>query len=172
MKLLRLAVVPLPLALVALGLAQHSPPSPTPSPPAVVPAAPSVAVAQQVAPAPAAHDIPQWHGQYRGTPELTTQVLRSARSWSDFWRQVGEKPPQNLNEEMEMAVEVCAGERPTGGYVVRILTASVEHDSLVIVYAVQAPAPSSFVTQVVTAPWAVGIVPRSDRDVIFKQNTE
>lgn len=172
MKLPRLAVIPLPLAMVALALAQHSPPTQTPTATAAIPAAPTVAVAQPVAPTPSTHDIPQWHGQYRGAQELATWVLRSARSWSDFWRQVGENPPQNLNEEKEMAVAVCAGERPTGGYVVRILKASVERESLVIVYAVQAPAPNTFVTQVITAPWAVGIVPRSDRDVIFRQNTE
>jgi len=143
-----------------------SAPYPSPAP---LHAAARPLVAQPVAPATAPAEIPQWRGQYRGFPEFTTQVLRSGRSWAGFWSQVGQDPPRNLNEETEMAVAVHAGERPTGGYVVRILKAEVEAGDLAILFAVQAPSRDRFVTQVVTTPWAVAIVPRTDRNVVFKQ---
>lgn len=162
MNLPTLVLVPIFLASAAGA------PAPCPSS-APVNAAARPLVAQPVVPATAPAEIPQWHGQYRGFPEFTTQVLRSARSWAGFWSQVGQDPPRNLNEETEMAVAVHAGERPTGGYVVRILKAEVEAGDLAIVYAVQAPSRDRLATQVMTAPWAVAIVPRTDRNVVFKQ---
>jgi len=125
-------------------------------------------VAQPVAPAGALKEIPQWHGQYRGFPEFTTQVLRTAESWAGFWKQVDRELPQNLNEKTELAVVVFAGELPTGGYLVKILKTYADKEDLVVVYVVQAPAPGTYVTQVITTPWAVAILPRTDRNVVFK----
>jgi hypothetical protein len=95
-------------------------------------------------------------------------VLRTAKSWTDFWKQVDREPPQNFAEKTELAVAVHAGERPTGGYVVKILKTYADKEDLVVVYVVQAPSPDSMVTQAITKPWVAAIVPRTDRNVVFQ----
>ena len=113
-------------------------------------------------------EIPQWRGQYGGYPEFTTRVLRGNDAWAGFWKQVGRDMPRQLDPAAEMAVTVFIGERRTGGYVVQVLSAGVDQDNLVVVYEEQAPGPDQFVTQALTTPWVVAVVPLSDRPVVFQ----
>lgn len=160
----------------APGRAQLTPnPTPTlpvfPAPTTVTSAQP-VALAPQRTAAPAASaqkEIPQWHGQQGGGSEFATQVVRSAKAWEGFWQRADQEVPRKLDEAAEMAVVVFAGERPTGGFVVKIVGTYVEQETLVVVYALQAPGPDTLVTQVITHPWGAAIVPRSDRAVVFRQ---
>jgi hypothetical protein len=131
----------------------------------------AVLAAQTAAPTGAASDqkeIPQWRGQYGGYPEFTTRVLRGNEAWEGFWTQVRRDLPRRLDPAAEMAVAVFIGERRTGGYIVQIISAGVEKDSFVVVYEEQAPGPDKFVTQALTTPWVVAVVPLSDRPVVFK----
>jgi PrcB C-terminal len=135
-------------------------PQPLPSPQPVKPADTAIA-AIPVQP-------PQWRGQSGGSPDFTTQLLRTATAWDSFWKLVDRDPPYKFNEATEMAVVICAGERGTGGFAVRVLHAALDDTALVVVYEIGAPGPDKFVTQVITNPWVIAIVPRTDHKVVFQ----
>lgn len=149
MKTIRLALLAAPAVLAAVLAAQ--------------PAAPPAAAA-----APDQKEIPQWRGQYGGSQEFTTRVLRGNEAWASFWRQVNQDMPRPLDPATEMAVAVFIGQRSTGGYVVQVLSAGVDKDNFVVVYEERAPGPDQFVTQALTTPWVVAVVPLSDRPVVFQ----
>lgn len=115
-------------------------------------------------------EFPQWHGQYEGDGEFSTQVIQTQVGWSGFWARMNRPAPQVLEEAREMAIYVAVGERPTGGFVPKVISATEQDGKLVIVYADGAPSPESFVTQVITHPWVIAIVPKSTLKVEMKKH--
>jgi hypothetical protein len=105
--------------------------------------------------------LPQWHGQRDGGVELSTKVLKTQPSWAAFWKGQGKPMPQELDEALELAVFISIGERPTGGFKPQIVSASEIDGKYVIVYSEGKPSPDSFVTQALTYPWVIAIVPKS-----------
>ncbi len=170
-----LAVIATALSLASTVLAQLTPSlNPIPAPTPATPAQPAQAVVRQPAVAAAVavsapKELPQWHGPNGGDPDFGTEVIRSAKQWETFWQRVDKAVPHKLDEATEMAVVVFAGERPTGGFIVKITDSFVEKETLVVVYEVQAPGRETFVTQALTHPWGTAILPRSDRPMVFRQ---
>jgi hypothetical protein len=64
-----------------------------------------------------------------------------------------------------LAVFISIGERPTGGFKPQIVSASEIDGKYVIVYSEGKPSPDSFVTQALTYPWVIAIVPKSELKV-------
>jgi PrcB C-terminal len=120
----------------------------------------------RIAPKPAG--IPQWSGQYGGGPSFSTRVVRGADAWAALRSSFGDRLPDGLNPSTQMAVVVEIGGRPTGGYSVSILSAAASQGSLVVTYAERAPGRGQFVTEALTNPWVVAILPRSDLPVVFR----
>ncbi|HRH96854.1 MAG TPA: protease complex subunit PrcB family protein [Prosthecobacter sp.] len=114
-------------------------------------------------------EFPQWHGQYEGDASFSTQVIKTQVGWSDFWERMRLPAPQALDETKAMAVYIAVGERRTGGFVPEVISATEQDGKLVIVYTDGAPSPESFVTQVITHPWVIAIVPKSALKVEFKK---
>ena len=113
-------------------------------------------------------DLAQWSGQDNGSDLPQTRVLRTADEWDGFWRQVKRERPRSLNTPREMAVVVQLGEKRTGGYGATILGAREEAGKLVVDYRETAPDPGMMVTQALTSPWAIALVPRSELPVVFR----
>lgn len=90
------------------------------------------------------------------------RALRSGAEWDGFWQQVQRKRPRALDPAREMGVVVFLGERNTGGYAVEIASVQPEDRKLIVSYREQTPDPDMMVTQALTTPWAVAIVPRSE----------
>lgn len=107
----------------------------------------------------------QWSGQHGGSSTPGVRELRTTDQWQAFWQQVGREPPRVLDPEREMAVAIFVGEKNTGGYGAEIVGARVHEGRLVIDYREISPAPDAMVTQALTAPWAVVILPRSELPV-------
>lgn len=68
-----------------------------------------------------------------------------------------------------MGVMVHFGHRPTGGYRVRVFKTYTEDEHFVIEFTEVAPAPDSYVTQAVTQPWVIALVPYHKLPVVFKK---
>jgi hypothetical protein len=117
----------------------------------------------------AAAEFPQWHGQYEGDAAFSTQMIKTQVGWSGFWERMRRPAPQALDETREMAVYIAVGERRTGGFVPKVISATEQDGKLVIVYTDGAPSPESFVTQVITHPWVIAIVPKSALPVETKK---
>jgi hypothetical protein len=124
---------------------------------------PVIAMAQPAPPA----TPEQWHGAYGGT-EFYTATAQTQLRWQTLWSSVNQAPPRALNPSTEMAVMVHLGQRPTGGYRVRIERTAIEAGHFVVEFAEDAPPPDGIVTQALTQPWAIAVVPLSNLPVVFR----
>jgi hypothetical protein len=109
-----------------------------------------------------APELPQWRGQQEGGAELSSRMIRTQAEWSAFWKSTGRAAPQALDETREAAVLITLGERPTGGFKPQVISATENGGKYVIVYSEGKPSPDSFVTQALTYPWVIAIVPKSE----------
>jgi hypothetical protein len=117
--------------------------------------------------------LSQWHGQYEGDSDYYTQMIRTQETWSRLWSRIGRPSPQVLDETREMAIFISVGERPTGGFIPRVITTLVRDGKLVVVFTDGKPSEESFVTQAITRPWVVAIVGKSSLPVVVqKQDTK
>lgn len=117
---------------------------------------------------PTTPDLPQWRGPNGGGPELSTRTVTTQQAWLRLWEQLGRPAPRALDEARDMAVFIAVGERPTGGYKPRIVSATAGDGKLLVVYTDGKPAPEDFVTQALTYPWVVAVVPKSSLPVVFQ----
>jgi hypothetical protein len=130
-----------------------------------------VACHSQPAPLPPSTGGPlvQWSGAYSDVKAPATRTLKTEAEWDAFWKQAQREKPRPLDLAREMAVAIFLGERRTGGYTVEIASAGARDGKWVVHYRELAPPPGGMVTQALTQPWAVAIVPRSDLPVVFEK---
>lgn len=110
----------------------------------------------------------QWHGQHSRVTTATHRLLRDEPAWAAFWVDVGQPAPRAPQWSREMAVAVFLGERRTGGYALRIEHAAPEDGRLVVTCRESTPPPGTMVTQALTQPWAVTVIPRTDLPVSIR----
>lgn len=111
----------------------------------------------------------QWTGQYGGTAQPSDRVVRGAGDWSALWQQLGCEAPRPLAVRTEMAVAVFIGERRTGGYRAEVVGTRLDGGNILIEYRELAPAPDQMVTQALTSPWLVLVLPASERPVVVRK---
>ena len=110
----------------------------------------------------ASGELEQWAGQQGGITTASHRVLRDAAAWDAFWPGVQTPAPRSLDPAREQAVAVFLGERRTGGYNVRIESATAREGRLIVTYRESPPPAGTMVTQALSSPWALVVVPRSD----------
>jgi hypothetical protein len=109
--------------------------------------------------------LAQWSGQYGSAESPGHRVLRDIPAWNDHWRAVGQDAPRPLDPAREMAIVVFLGARRTGGYAVEITGVETSSEGVIVTTRESAPPPGAMVTQALTQPWALALVPASDRPV-------
>lgn len=114
-------------------------------------------------------EITQWSGQHGGRETPATQLVRTTQEWDAFWQNVREDRPRNLDVSREMAVAIHLGQKRTGGFTAEFVRQRSQDGKRVIEYRELAPEPGMMVTQELTTPWTIGIVPRSDEPVTFQK---
>ncbi|KEF33736.1 hypothetical protein RDMS_11120 [Deinococcus sp. RL] len=119
-------------------------PAPAPSTPA---AAGRVAVTELASGTNAAVSAPS-------VQVATTQAALNALYARAYGNQTGAPAAPTLRSG-ETVVAIFLGQRPTGGYGVRVTGASVKGDTLTLTVELRAPGPDSIVTQALTSPWTV-----------------
>jgi hypothetical protein len=120
--------------------------------------------------APSTSVLAAWSGTDGGEKSHAVRTLMTNDAWDSFWRNVGREKPRALNTANEMAIAIFMGERRTGGFGVTIDTVRAQSGKLLVRYQETAPSPDMMVTQALTAPWAVAIVPRSDLPVAVEKS--
>lgn len=93
-------------------------------------------------------------------------AARDADQWQALWAehariQVPAPPPPQVDFERNTVVFVSAGSRPTGGYALAVERAEVYQGKLSISARESAPQPGSMLTQALTAPFEIVLVPRT-----------
>jgi hypothetical protein len=116
-------------------------------------------------PAPFAGET-QWRGSQSDVRSERTVVARDPQAWQDLWDLAGRTPPRALPDGA-MAIAVFMAERRTGGYAIEIDSVDREAGGAVVRYRIREPAPGSMVTQALTAPYVVRLVPAAPGEVRF-----
>jgi protease stability complex PrcB-like protein len=97
-------------------------------------------------------------------------VARSSAEWNAIWRQHDpDRPVPAVDFSKEMVVGVFLGSRNTGGYSVEIVSASVEQDALIVRYRQRTPPPDAITAQVITMPFQLVAIPKTDAAVKFQR---
>ena len=100
-------------------------------------------------------------------------VVRNAGQWAELWAEhvAGQSPAPSLPSvsfATDMIVAVFLGERATSGYAVSIARVEDRGDAVVVSVEVTKPSRDAFVLDVLTSPFHIVTVPRSESvDVEF-----
>ena len=116
-------------------------------------------------------ELPQWRGQYEGDSEFSILIIKTQGLWDLVWSRLNRPVPQTLDESREMAVFITVGKRPTGGFIPRVVSATVQDEKLVVIYTDGKPSPKTFVTQAITKPWVVALVPKTSLPVVAQEQS-
>ena len=118
----------------------------------------------------------EWRGSSSGYTESTQLVVRTEARWADVWAKLHQRrlprpelPP--IDFEREMALAVCMGERPSGGYAIQILDVLRAEETIVVQVEETEPSPESLQTMALTQPYHVVVVKRSPLPVRFQRRT-
>jgi hypothetical protein len=76
-----------------------------------------------------------------------------------------------INFEKEMVVAVLSGEKPSGGYVVKIESITEDDCQILVNYSEKTPKPGSAVTMALTYPYDMALIPKTKKPVLFKKVT-
>lgn len=108
---------------------------------------------------------PVAQGTQARVTEAGSIVAKDRAGWDDLWMRLGQTPPAGGLPDGKMAVAVTLGQKRTGGYSVAIIDAQEEAGQLVVHYRVHSPGLTAMVPQVLTAPYAVALMPKTDKPV-------
>jgi hypothetical protein len=109
-----------------------------------------------------------------GIKEKLHLVIRDRDTWRDVWRMINATKMQvpalpEIDFSREMVVVAGLGQKPSGGYGIRVDRAYEKDDRLDIDLVTGSPGRSCLVPAVLTQPVDVVRLPRTERSVIFHE---
>ncbi|WDD36526.1 protease complex subunit PrcB family protein (plasmid) [Nostoc sp. UHCC 0926] len=116
-------------------------------------------------------------GSESGYQSASQMVIDNSEEWIDLWQQhtYNTEPPPPVPQvdfTSYSVVAVFAGEKPTSGYSVEILSVetsgSQSQEQLAITVQHRHPSAGDFVTEALTYPYHMIRIPRIDGRVVFK----
>jgi PrcB C-terminal len=110
-------------------------------------------------------------GAMSGIEEPRQVVVRSATEWQMLWRQHGQEPATLpvVDFTESLVVGVFVGSRPTAGYSVEIVAVKTERNRTIVEYRERRPDRDALVLQVITSPFHLVRVPRTESVIEFKR---
>lgn len=114
-----------------------------------------------------------WIGNHSSINKPQEVVIRNPNDWQKLWVQVHstlEPMPTVpvIDFSTHMVVGYFLGQRSTGGYSVSIESVKETSKQIVVTIAQTSPGRGSLVSQVITSPYAIQAIPKSDKQVVFK----
>lgn len=117
---------------------------------------------------------------YRMTSGITRRdriVIRDAAEWARVWPEVvgshSPKPPlPAVDFARETIVLASMGQRSAGGYVVRIDSAGVAGDTVILAVTERSPGPTCGTTAALSSPIALARVMRANATIRFVEKTD
>ena len=109
---------------------------------------------------------------FSGVKEPGTLVVDSQKNLEVMWERitvlvVPRPDTPKIDFDTEIALAVFMGERQTGGYEIAI-DKVVEHENEVIVtYSETSPRPGMTAPQVITRPFQIAVIPKTDKEIKF-----
>jgi len=111
----------------------------------------------------------EWAGAHSPRAEFAVVVARSELAWNRLWAELSQTPPVALDSDNQIGIAVFHGLRRTGGFAVNITTVEDGPVFYTVNVTEKKPAPEAIVTQALTTPYVIRIVPHSDRPVMFRR---
>jgi len=129
----------------------------------------------------------QWKGQRSSIHQFKTVIIESEPGWVKLWEEHSgslqadpqtrsfAKEPQaasttpTINFENFQVVAIFAGEKPTGGYSIEIISVQKISDKLIIQYKERAPSPNLMVIQILTQPFHIMTIPKTNLPISFQK---
>jgi len=110
-----------------------------------------------------------WNGNYGGSDEASEMVIMTPGGWERLLAWIEQEPPVSLrfDDSKDMAVAIFLGTRLTGGY--RIVLLSVKEEAGVYVVNYMESEPGGLVTQALTTPYMITLLPKTDMKVTFRK---
>ncbi|MBK7875088.1 MAG: protease complex subunit PrcB family protein [Planctomycetes bacterium] len=113
------------------------------------------------------------YGYHTGIRAPTQKVIRTAEDWYRLWidhhsNVVPVPLPPKVDFTREMVLCVAVGQRPTGGYGVRITRTYLEGGRLHVEAHETRPPQGAIVPMVLSQPYEMVRVPRFDGEVVFE----
>jgi hypothetical protein len=97
-------------------------------------------------------------------------VARTPAEWSALWQQhAPDRERPEVDFSREMVVAVFMGTRTTGGHSIQVVSAREVPGAFVVGYRERSPERGSITAQVITTPYHIVAVPRSDAPVRFER---
>lgn len=114
-----------------------------------------------------------WIGNYSSISESRQVVIRDADDWQKLWKQIhGSNEPMPpvpvIDFSKHMLVGYFLGQRSSGGYSVSIKDIKETGKEITVTISSTAPGRNSIVAQMLTSPYAIQAIPKSDKKVVFK----
>jgi hypothetical protein len=117
----------------------------------------------------------EWQGDSSGIADYREIVIKDDGAWAALWKEhqshmgiPAPVPPINFKESM--VVGLFVGERGSSGFTVQLTEMKVTKDEVVIYYVETTPASGGIQLTVMTQPYHLKIIPRSNVPVKFKKN--
>lgn len=114
-------------------------------------------------------ESPSWQGAIAAHADVSDfAVAIDENSWRELWQRIGQPAPSPLPEG-QMAVAVFLGQKRSGGYKAEIVGVQEHESNLTVSYREHRPRLGAMVTQVITSPYAVTLLPLTTLPVKFEK---
>lgn len=110
----------------------------------------------------------EWLGTMSRAEFPATVVVRSEGAWKAFWRRCHPGDPPQVDFSKNIVLGAYAGRQTTGGYSLHVLATEETPTELIVRFEVTVPSPDEMVTQVLTSPYHLKVVPRSNKKIRFE----
>lgn len=110
----------------------------------------------------------EWLGTMSRAEFPATVVVRSEGAWKAFWRRCHPGDPPQVDFRKNFILGAYAGRQTTGGYSIHVVAIEETPTELVVRFEVTVPGPNDMVTQVLTSPYHLKVVPRSNKKIRFE----
>ena len=118
----------------------------------------------------------EWRGIHSSIEKFREAVMKDPETWKNFWdehtkNKLPQPPVPDIDFDKKMVVAVIAGQKSTGGYITLITNIEQLPDKTVIYYTEQAPPQDAMLLQVITQPFHIKVIQKTDTPVTFKKTT-
>src|SRR5687768_14612040 len=103
-------------------------------------------------------------GAFSGISEAQQQVIINRTEWQQWWSKHASRqkaPVPEIDFDQDMAIAVTLGRQLTGGYAIEITKVEPRGNELIISVSRRSLPPNSIMTQALTAPFHIVVVPCS-----------
>jgi hypothetical protein len=106
-------------------------------------------------------------GDQSNVEDAKQVLVRTEGEWAALWRQHSpDRPLPMVDFSKEMVVGVFMGSRPNGGYSTAVTTTTAGNGALIIKYTETVPPRGAITAQVLTFPFHLVAIPKSDAKTV------